>query len=192
MKRTVLPTLAVLAVLSFAGYRYAEGQEAASEVLRGKQIAPVNLNLNGKNPAQVYLGSYIVNAIGGCNDCHTCPSYKGVNPYTVGGQGLGPVNTPGPVNSTNYLAGGVPFGPFTSANLTPNSSGLPGGMNFVNFVNAIQNGADPDHSGRILQVMPWPAYRHMTVTDLAAVYAYLSALPPAQPGTCTGAGEFGQ
>ena len=89
MKRTVLPTFAVLAVLSFAGYRYAEGQESAFEIARGKQIAPVTLNLNGKNPALVYLGSYLVNGVGGCNDCHTCPSYKGTNPFMVGGQALG-------------------------------------------------------------------------------------------------------
>jgi hypothetical protein len=191
MKRTVFPTFAVLAVLSFAGYRYAEGQESAFEIARGKQISPVTLNLNGKNPALVYLGSYLVNGVGGCNDCHTCPSYKGTNPFMVGGQALGPVTTPGPVNATNYLAGGVPFGPLTSPNLTPDSSGRPGGMDFTKFANAIQNGADPDHPGQILQIMPWPVYRHMTTTDLAAVYSYLSALPPAQPGACTGSGETG-
>ena len=38
-------------------------------------IAPVKLNLKDKDPELVGLGSYIVNAQGGCNDCHTCPSY---------------------------------------------------------------------------------------------------------------------
>ena len=42
-------------------------------------IAPVPLNLRGKNPALVGLGSYLVNAVGGCNDCHTNP------PYATGG-----------------------------------------------------------------------------------------------------------
>ena len=39
--------------------------------------------MKGLNPALVGLGSYIVNAQGGCNDCHTSPSYApGGNPFT--------------------------------------------------------------------------------------------------------------
>ena len=45
------------------------------EVQIGFSIAPVKLNLEDKDPELVGLGSYIVNAQGGCNDCHTCPSY---------------------------------------------------------------------------------------------------------------------
>ena len=46
------------------------------------QIAPVQLNMKGLNPALVREGSYIVNAQGGCNDCHTVPSYAaGGNPF---------------------------------------------------------------------------------------------------------------
>src|SRR4029079_2027037 len=95
-----------------------------SRIQRGFQISPVELDLRVKNPALVGLGSYLVNAVGGCNDCHTCPSYKpGHNPY---GPPFGP---PGggdrKINATNYLAGGVPFDPpgVKSANLTPKVSG---------------------------------------------------------------------
>src|SRR6185436_13905869 len=53
-----------------------------SEVKLGFEIAPVPLNLRGKNRELVGLGSYIVNAQGGCNDCHSCPSYDpNDNPY---------------------------------------------------------------------------------------------------------------
>jgi hypothetical protein len=56
-----------------------------SEIQIGFQISPIppaKLNLQGKNRALVGLGSYIINAQGGCNDCHTCPSYKpGHNPF---------------------------------------------------------------------------------------------------------------
>src|SRR5260370_28107809 len=39
------------------------------------------LNLAGKNPALVGLGSYLVNTTG-CNDCHTYPNWAtGHNPY---------------------------------------------------------------------------------------------------------------
>ena len=43
----------------------------------------------------------------------------------------------------------------------------------------------------LLQVMPWPNYQDMRRRDLTAIYAYLSALPhadpisPSPPGGCT-------
>ena len=49
--------------------------ELEREVQIGFRISPVKLNLKDKDPEVVGLGSYIVNAQGGCNDCHTCPSY---------------------------------------------------------------------------------------------------------------------
>ena len=48
--------------------------ERELEVQIGFRISPVKLNLKHKDPELVGLGSYIVNAQGGCNDCHTCPS----------------------------------------------------------------------------------------------------------------------
>jgi hypothetical protein len=55
--------------------------EELSQILRGYEIAPVNLNLAGKDWILVGLGSYLVNTTG-CNDCHTHPNWedKG-NPY---------------------------------------------------------------------------------------------------------------
>lgn len=46
-----------------------------SKVKQGLAIAPVELNLQGRNRALVGLGSYIVNAQVGCVDCHTSPTY---------------------------------------------------------------------------------------------------------------------
>src|SRR5262245_24313030 len=48
-------------------------------VVRGFRIAPVRLNIERKDFILVGLGSYFVNAAGGCNDCHTNP------PYAAGG-----------------------------------------------------------------------------------------------------------
>ena len=48
---------------------------------------------------------------------------------------------------------------------------------------------DPHEPGEIVQVMPWPVYRYMTDKDLRAVYTYLSSLPHAEAGTCSGRGE---
>lgn len=44
----------------------------------------------------------------------------------------------------------------------------------------MRTGYDADES-RYLQVMPWPVYRNMTDGDLKAIYAYLSAIPHAEP-----------
>ncbi len=148
-----------------------------SRVQKGFEISPVQLNLNGKRRNLVGLGSYIVNAQGGCNDCHTCPNYQPADdPYQHGS---------GHPNAQNYLAGGRHFGPFTSANLTP-KNGLPAGLTEDQFIHVIRTGEDPDHAGQLLQVMPWPIYRNMTDRDLRAIYAFLSAIPPASPGICTG------
>jgi hypothetical protein len=79
----------------------------------GFAIAPVPLNLEGKNPEQrrlVGLGSFIVNAQADCNGCHTGsapPNFNYANngnPYFLN-QPLGTKTDP-----TTYLAGGGPFG----------------------------------------------------------------------------------
>jgi hypothetical protein len=163
-----------------------------SRIDRGLAIAPVRLSFKKKNRDLVGLGSYIVNAQGGCNDCHSCPSYApGHNPY---GPPFGPPGgADGRINSANYLAGGVLFSPpgVTSPNLTPDPvTGLPdGGHTFEQFMTLLRTGHDPDDPGRILQVMPWPIYRQMTDDDLRAVYEYLRAIPHADPGVCVAPGQ---
>jgi hypothetical protein len=141
-----------------------------ARVQRGFDISPVRLSLRGKNSELVGLGSYLVNAVGGCNDCHTHPSFvPGGDPY----QGQAPI-----INAEEYLAGGRQFGPtLTSPNLTPDAHGRPAGLTFEEFKHAIRTGRDPDGSGRILQVMPWPVYSHMTDLDLRAIYEFLRAIP---------------
>jgi hypothetical protein len=47
-----------------------QGSDAA-RIQQGFAIAPVPLNLAGRDPALVGLGSYIVNAQADCNGCHT-------------------------------------------------------------------------------------------------------------------------
>jgi hypothetical protein len=178
-----------------------DGNNDQSKVKIGFQIAPVKLNLDGKNRDLVGLGSYIVNAQGGCNDCHfapTGPEYQpGGDPY----QGQHPTV----VNPDNYLGGGLDFGPIDPLgqgahifprNLTPDKTGRPeGGRTFEEFRTIIRTGADLDHlhptctgatnitcipapiDGSLLQIMPWPVYGNMTDHDLRAVYEYLSAIP---------------
>ena len=144
-------------------------------IARGLKIAPVPLNLAGLDRNVVGLGSYLVNAAGGCNDCHTNP------PYAAGGDPF--QGQKKKVNASAYLGGGVPFGPgLFSANLTPDAKGRPAGLTLAAFVKLMQTGRDPD-DGSILQVMPWPVYQDMVERDLRAVYEYLRAIPslPSNP-----------
>jgi hypothetical protein len=145
-------------------------------IIRGSKIAPVPLSFNRRDQNlknRVFLGSYIVNAQGGCNDCHTNP------PYAPGGDPF--QGEPKQINVAGYLAGGVEFGPFTSRNLTPDAEGKPEGHTLEEFKEIMRTGHDLDQAhpglGPLLQVMPWPVYGEMTDHDLEAIYAYLSAIP---------------
>lgn len=145
----------------------ADTEEA--RVARGYQIAPVKLNLKGKDRTLVGLGSYIVNAQAACNDCHTNPPFEaGHDPF---------LGQPKKVNAARYMAGGTQFGPFVSANITPDDEGLPAGLTFQEYRALQRTGHDPDDPSEILQVMPWPVYGEMTDRDLKAIYEYLSSIP---------------
>lgn len=154
-----------------------------ARIARGFEIAPVPLNLDGKNRQLVGLGSYIVNGQGGCNDCHTNP------PFLPGGDPF--LGQPTRVNAARYLAGGMAFGPFVSRNLTPRANGRPAGLTFEQFRQVMRRGIDfrrrpphvPSETHDLLQVMPWPVYRHMRRADLRAIYEYLSAIPSIPPGS---------
>jgi hypothetical protein len=163
----------------------AAGEDDESKIQRGFEIAPVPLNLTGKNRALVGMGSYLVNAIGDCNGCHSGPSATDPTKtaeYAPGGNPF--LGQPAVVNQSAYLAGGTHlFGPFfVPRNLTPDSTGRPeGGASYEEFVSIIRTGVDPDHAhpqfGPYLQVMPWPTFHNMTDHDLRAIYEYLSTIP---------------
>ena len=141
-----------------------------SQILRGFEIAPVSLNLKGKDVALVGLGSYLVNTTG-CNDCHTHPNWAdGHNPF---------LGQPEQINTSQYLSGGRVFGPVAkSANITPDKNGRPAGLTLAGFLEVMHTGHDPrDPPGDLLQIMPWPLYRWKNDRDLAAMYEYLRAIP---------------
>ena len=192
MKRSVIGVSLVgglllsFVLLPVVHVRAHDDDDRDGRIRQGFQISPVPLHFSRERREQVGLGSYLVNAVGGCNDCHTCPSYApGHNPY---GPPLGPPGGDGKINSKNYLAGGVLFTPpgVKSANLTPDPvSHLPEeGNTFAKFKHLIRTGHDPDEGDRILQVMPWPVFRNMTDEDLRAIYEFLRAIPHAEPGVC--------
>jgi hypothetical protein len=184
-----------------------QGNNDDSKIQQGFAIAPVPLNLQGKDRSLVGLGSYIVNAQADCNGCHTLNpgvEYTGTgNPYLLSPPFSGTIK----IDPAFYLGGGNDFGPFPggpgsiphlySRNLTPDYTGLPeGGHTYAEFVQIIRQGTDFDHihpsctspgkppnclafpfNANLLQVMPWPTFKNMTDRDLLAIYTYLSAIP---------------
>lgn len=185
MKVAVLLTAILLVVAltnSSPGQNNENGAKAEKKrVQKGLDISPVPMDFRQRDRDLVGLGSYIVNAQAACADCHSCPTYApGHNPFQGGD---------GQINATNYLAGGVPFGPIISANITPDASGKPAGLDFDEYRELIRTGHDPDEPDEILQVMPWPILRNMNDRDILAIYTYLSSIPHAEPGTCTGPGQ---
>jgi hypothetical protein len=185
-------TLASFAMLGAVRVGAHDDDDRGGRIERGLRISPVPLHIAPGKRARVGMGSYLVNAVGGCNDCHTCPSYApGHNPY---GPPFGPPGGgDGKINGTNFLAGGVVFNPpgVKSANLTPDTtSHLPEeGNTFDQFRHLIRTGHDPEEGNRILQVMPWPVFRNMSDDDLHNIYEYLRAIPHAEPGVCVAPGQ---
>jgi hypothetical protein len=182
MPRTRWIVAALTAAAALAGTRGAisagiEGAAADSEAelaAIGLRIAPVPLDLAGRDRRLVGLGSYLVN-LATCSGCHTNPEYApGHDPFE--GQKA-------KIDAARYLAGGTDFGGVVSANITPDRKGRPAGLDYGQFVRAMRHGADPDHPGQLLQVMPWPAYRYVTEHQLRAIYEYLGAIPsrPSKP-----------
>jgi hypothetical protein len=179
--RLLAQSSAESSVVEQDGDRVKTSEKDSREVRIGFQIAPVRLTFRAADRELVGLGSYIVNAQGACNDCHTNPPFDPKNDPFQG--------QPGKVNKANYLAGGMAFGPFVSRNLTPEANGRPAGLTFAEFEWVIRTGIDLDQAhpmiSPFLQVMPWPVYRNMQQSDLRAIYEYLKAIPSATPGTPT-------
>lgn len=213
--KTLTITGCAIVVIAAAGLFYTpsvQAQQAVTDpetqakILKGYQIAPVPLNLVGRDATLVGLGSYLVNGVADCNGCHSAgppTQYAlGGNPYA--GQSA-------KVNPATYLGGGNDFGAFPdpegpfphiiSRNLTPDSTGLPeGGHTLQQFMQILRTGADLDHvhptctgkpdgkcipppfNGDLLQIMPWPVHTNMTDRDLQSIYEYLSAIPCVEGG----------
>ena len=156
--------------------RAARSTRPKSTIDRGFEVAPVPLNTQGLNKRLVGQGSYIVNVMAACNDCHTNP------PYAPGGNPA--LGEPKQINVARYLAGGTEILPgIVSANITPDLQGLPNFHTYPEFLGQMRSGKNHHRPGDVLQVMPWPLYGQMTDIDLRSVYEYLRAIPPVDRGT---------
>jgi len=142
-----------------------DNQDSETSLIKiGFEISPVPLNLTGKNRDLVGLGSFLVNAVGDCNGCHTAGGPPNFN-YAAGGNPY--FSQPTKTDPTTYLAGGTDFfsavppipgvypppeygsyvGPdIISRNLTPDKNGRPeGGHTLSEFKQILRTGIDFDN-----------------------------------------------
>ena len=171
IRRTTV-ALAAAGLITFLGINlssqkvHAYQDSEQSLITIGLRIAPSFLNMQGKDPNVVGLGSFIVNAQADCNGCHgSDPAneyVQGHNPYLLpplnmqpqynqatylnGGQNFGPVG-PGIVKDPKSpLFGGPGLGPnIITRNLTPDYTGNPeGGNSLGQFMAIMRTGHDFD------------------------------------------------
>ena len=166
---------------------YGDNDEATL-IRIGYKIAPVPLNLEGKDRDLVGLGSFLVNAVADCNGCHTGGGPPNFN-YAAGGNPY--FGQPTKVDPTVYLEGGTDFGPavpyipgvyppsaygsyvgpdIISRNLTPDKTGRPeGGRTLAQFKQIIRTGVDLD-------------YLHPTFTSATPSPTPANCIPPPVDG----------
>lgn len=153
--------LAVMLIRS-PGVKAHDDDDEGALIKIGFEIAPVHLNLERKNRDLVGLGSFIVNAQGDCNGCHTAGGPPNFN-YANGGNPY--FGQRAKTDPTTYLAGGTDFfsavppipgypppeyasyvGPdIISRNLTPDKTGRPeGGRTLEQFKEIMRKGTDFD------------------------------------------------
>jgi len=154
---------ALMCVATTSGISYADDPKDAiqpSQVQQGFASSPIpkeKLNLAGKNPYLVALGSYLVSA-GDCSGCHSFPRTlrPGGHRANMSGQGSDPrygdpfVDGDQPLNGQlkanfnvkHFMAGGRCFGPIQARNLTPDDSGRPRGLTEAEFIQAMRVGTD--------------------------------------------------
>jgi mono/diheme cytochrome c family protein len=139
---------------------------------------------------KVARGKYLVNSVGGCNDCHTPMKMgpKGPEPDMeryLSGHPEGLAVGPAPAlrdgwlyagNLTNTAFAG-PWGVSYAVNLTSDPDRGVGAVTEEVFVRTIRTGKHLGVGRPIMPPMPWPVYAQMTDDDLKAILAYLKTVP---------------
>jgi hypothetical protein len=162
---------------------------AEAQLIRiGFEIAPVPLDLKGRNADLVGLGSFLVNAVADCNGCHTAGLPPNLN-YASNGNPY--FNQKAVVDPTVYLSGGQDFGPvgtptgqlgyagpdIIARNLTPDRTGRPeGGHTLAQFIEIMRHGTDLDH------IHPTCTAEQMAQIDVATNPAELPVCIPTSQG----------
>ena len=119
-------------------------------------------SVTAPSPAdKVAYGAYLAGPLGHCIECHT-PMVKGRSDFTR--TGAGGMAFPGP------------WGTSVAANLTPNKARGLGNWTDAQIERAIRTGVSAD--GRhLFPPMGFAYYKGISASDMAALIAYLRALP---------------
>ncbi|MGO9481473.1 MAG: diheme cytochrome c-553 [Candidatus Kryptoniota bacterium] len=144
--------------------------------------------------SEIKRGEYLVNAVGGCSDCHTphimtsegpapdfnrflagAPQDEKVPPIPEGV--IGPDNW-GAMMSVDLTTWSGQWGISFSSNITPDSATGIGSWTEKTFVACLRNGKYWGSGRDLLPPMPWQSFRNMTDNDLNDIYAYLMTLKP--------------
>jgi cytochrome c553 len=136
-------------------------------------------------------GKYLVEAVAGCDDCHT-PKKMGPNgPEPDMSRRLSghpenvkvppPPKPAGPwmiTTNDQLTAWSGPWGISYTANLTPDQNTGLGIWTEDMFIRAIRQNKHMGQSRPILPPMPVQVFKNMTDDDLKAIFAFLRTLPP--------------
>jgi mono/diheme cytochrome c family protein len=156
-------------------------------IRRGMVLQPLTAvtSLDATTDARIGRGSYLINAIARCYNCHSNPGRT-----TAAGT---------PLNTATWLSGGATgarvftiVGVVRSmpANLVGATHGFFGELtsDFTTFEGIIQTGTHVDDATAppLAAPMPWQHLRLLTVDDLASIYTYLHGVWTAQPAPDTG------
>ena len=126
-----------------------------SKMRRTYDVAAVSsLNVT-KDPAQIARGEHLATAVAKCTDCHTAD---------LGGK--------------IFIEPG-PMGTVSASNLTAGKGGILASYTDAQLETAIRHGVRTD--GRGLVIMPSDEYQYLGDADVAAIIAYLRALPAGGP-----------
>lgn len=97
---------------------------------------------------------------GGCASCHAAPGTSG--------------------EEKKLLSGGLiletEFGGFAAPNISPNEKNGIGSWSFADFADAMKQGVSPDGQ-HYYPAFPFASYTHMSMADLADLFAFLKQLP---------------
>jgi mono/diheme cytochrome c family protein len=101
--------------------------------------------------------------IGGCSSCHAVPDKdpKQVDRLRLGGG----------------LELPCPFGTFVVPNISPDTADGIGAWSEADFVTALWDGTAPG-GYHLYPAFPYGSYRHMEISDVRDLFAYLKTLPP--------------
>ncbi len=144
--------------------------------------------------AQIRRGAYLVNTIGGCNDCHTpkemtphgpvldmkmflagAPSDEKVPAVPKGLWKKGGWALLGTKDGTTFAG---PWGVSFAANLTPDTATGIGIWTESMFIKAMRVGKFWGSGRPLLPPMPWEEIGKLSTNDLRDIFAYLMSVKP--------------